>query len=206
MWSILDGEWILNRRENGGATIALRSLWTGTLLFLAAVAVNEAILPGGVFSLDAARAAVHERMDWYGAILAGTYLAFHSRFSSQWTYLAGVYNQLMATMAQSPDDGTTPKRSETYALWKAAFIEDAEDLHLAGKASFAGVIASLLAEDAVRDAYRVATREGEQRVLRLEERVNSVLGGNAVANIRAYKAANRTQGTENAKQSTTSTP
>lgn len=67
-----------------------------------------------------------------GATFGATYAALYTRFSSQWTYLAGLYNQLMATQAHAPIDND-PERAGIYLAWEAAFIEDADDLHLSTK-------------------------------------------------------------------------
>jgi hypothetical protein len=57
----------------------------------------------------------------------------YARFSSQWSYLAGVYNQIKAAECR------TGFQETVLAQWKAGFIEDAADLHLLRKAMFASI-------------------------------------------------------------------
>lgn len=189
MLSFFDGEWMLRKWENGGLVVFLRSLWVACWLFLVAVILFEAIEPGGAWSVEAARTAVSEHAEWLGALFAGAYVTFYSRFSSQWTYIAGVYNQIMAALVQSPDDGTNKRRSNTYASWKAGVVEDIETLHLASKPMFAGVVASLLAERKVKDAY-IAAHGGRRVALEtLEQRINDALGADAVRTLQEFKEA-----------------
>ena len=79
------------------------------------------------------------------------YAALYSRFASQWTYLAGVYNQIK--MAESRTDRDPRKIAE----WKAGFIVDAEELHLVRKPLFAEVVRAWRKDAAVEDAYQART-------------------------------------------------
>jgi len=84
---------------------------------------------------------------WFGAILGAVYAVFYARFASQWSYLAGLYNQIKATECQK--DCNQQKLAE----WKAGFIVDAQELHLANKPLFAEVIRAWRMEPAVEAAY-----------------------------------------------------
>ena len=72
------------------------------------------------------------------ALFGATYAALYTRFSSQWTYLAGVYNQIKA--AQARMDPTNEEARRAIAEWKAAFIQDSDALHLATKRLFAETV------------------------------------------------------------------
>ena len=168
----LSGEWLLDDRPNGGTVVVLRALWIGVLGYIATIAVTELLRPNTswVFSPAALRAAIFVNLKVGGAIFAGAYTALYARFASQWSYLASVYNQIMAAQVRgAPSDSEGRHALE---CWKAGFIEDAEDLHLATKPMFAGVIISMLgdADSPVRAAFIKATASGV-RLQSLEARV-----------------------------------
>lgn len=113
--------------------MVLRAVWIGVLGYFATIVVTELLRPNTawVFSLTALRSAIFENLKVGGAIFAGAYTALYARFASQWSYLAGVYNQIMAAQVRvAPPDSEGRRALE---FWKAGFIEDAEDLHLATK-------------------------------------------------------------------------
>jgi hypothetical protein len=60
----------------------------------------------------------------------------YARFASQWTYLAGVYNQIKAAEARRDAD------AEKLAEWKQGFIADAEALHLDNNPIFVDLVAA----------------------------------------------------------------
>jgi hypothetical protein len=172
MFYVLSGEFFLESSPNGGAVILKRSLWVATFTYLFGLAFKAVIDADyqWAFELIAARALISETLPWFGAIFAGVYAALYARFSSQWSYVADLYNQIMATAVQvrhEPAEGE-PQLS----TWWAGFIEDAEDLHLATKPMFAGVIRSLLDQHRVRSAFVSGTAGGEARLLRLQAAVN----------------------------------
>jgi hypothetical protein len=128
---------------------------------------------------------VRDDIGWVGAIFAATYAALYTRFSSQWSYLAGLYNQLMATQIatpglERPEDDTERARCVLYRTWKAAFIEDALDVHLALKPSFAMVIAGMVADPAIRLEFVTTAKDGAARMKRLEKGLRRVLGAPAL--------------------------
>lgn len=168
MINFLSGEFFLKWRPNGGTVVFQRSAWIATLGYLATIAVREALDPRSscVFSASSARLALLNNLPAAAAILAAAYAALYARFASQWTYLAGVYNQIMASKVR----GLPKEAPEKSALdaWEAGFIEDAEDLHLARKPMFAGVIISMLERESVREKFITATAGGAARVAELE--------------------------------------
>jgi hypothetical protein len=81
----------------------------------------------------------------------------------------------MAAQAQTPPRSHR-ETDAVYAAWWAGFIEDAEDVHLALKPSYAAVIAGLLGDEQVRAIYVRATINGAQRLAALERRLGARLG------------------------------
>ncbi len=132
------GEFMLKWRPNGGTVIMLRSAWTATLVYVGVLLFKEFVNPANTWvpKFDRIGAVIHESLSWYGAIFAAFYAGLYSRFSSQWAYLAGLYNQMQEAQLAI---GRCRSRAQSrrLAIWNAAFIEDAEDLHLACKPMFA---------------------------------------------------------------------
>jgi hypothetical protein len=90
------------------------------------------------------------------------YVALYARFASQWAYLAGLYNQINEAKLQA--ESLFDKGEKTINIWWSGFIEDAEELHLATKPMFAGVIKVLLEREGVRRAYIEGVAGGEDRL------------------------------------------
>lgn len=136
LWRICSGEWLICQ-DNGGLKIALRSLFVTAEIYGAALLLNAATKPGALwftFDVKQAGSLVNKTIPWLGAILGSTYLAFYSRFASQWAYLCGVYNSIMA--AEAMQEG----KPKPLAEWKRAFCEECKLLHLAHKEPFRGRI------------------------------------------------------------------
>lgn len=146
----ITGEFLLRWLPNGGGVVLARAVWCSLWIYLTAVAVHAYTKPGATLSFDAIqmRLAVHETLPWFGAILAACYAALYTRFASQWTYLAGLYNQIMETTS------TVQCREDNLAIWKAAFVEDAVCLHLATKRIFRGAVRGMVRERAVSEVLR----------------------------------------------------
>lgn len=173
--SLCSGEKILNYCPNSGTVVLLRSIWVTIVVYAIAIFLKEILSPNKnwlTFNSNEMLKVISETIPWFGAIFAASYAALYTRFASQWSYLAGVYNQLMATQAQAPPKDEDSKR--LYAMWKAALIEDAEEIHLATKPVYAGIIKSLLEKKEVREMYKQYTPGGESRLRKLEEKVNYV--------------------------------
>ena len=160
----LSGEWILNGRANGGLVIVLRTAWVSCLLYAFALMVREGLDPESLprFSFDELRKGITETIPWLGAIIGAVYAALYARFSSQWQYLAQLYNQLM-------DRGLGLKMGEydkaKWDNWRAGFIEDAYCLHLASKPMFASAINEMLKDAGVIKAYRGSTIDSDTHLL-----------------------------------------
>lgn len=102
-----------------------------------------------------------------GAVFAAAYVAFYARFSAQWNYLASLYNQIAATALTLPiNESQSDPRMHA---WRAAFVEDAVDLHLAGKSMFKSAVMHYLSGDqGAFDAFVQHTSDAPKKILRLE--------------------------------------
>jgi hypothetical protein len=143
---LVTGEWILDwlaDGENGGGVILARALWTGGLAY--------AVVLGMLYLLgerpeDGFRELARDHAIWLAGTVGGSYASLHARYSSQWSYLAGLYNQIKnAEVSGSP-------RPDEMARWKLGFLEDAYTLHLAMKPLFASIVAHWGHDTAVRQA------------------------------------------------------
>lgn len=157
---------------NGGTMIFLRSVWVTLWLFLLALLLHSGTYADWTWNvclwrLDATKfkKEIANNVPWLGAIFAGAYVALYTRFSAQYSYLQQAYNQLMETSASAPRDECA---SEVIHSWWAAFIEDAQDLHLATKGSFAVAIWFMLEEPEVY-------RDFEKYAIGRHERVNELI-------------------------------
>ncbi|WP_286068371.1 hypothetical protein [Stenotrophomonas sp. 57] len=168
-------EFVLKWMPNGGTAVLIRS-WLITLwLYVLAISLKSRVEPGATwqFDLNTLRALVSDTIPWIGAIFAGVYVALYSRFASQWSYLANLYNQILQAAVQSPPQGISSE--QVYRLWQAGFIEDAEELHLARKPMFASVIASMLVKHETRKKFVEHAPGGEARLTKLEGQIRGAL-------------------------------
>jgi len=157
----LSGEWMLNsgRRPNGGTVVIQRTsfvtFWVMSLALLVFNVVNPC--DDCVLSSKAFRHQLIAVAPWTAGVFGGVYLALYTRFSAQWSYLANVYNQIKQAEALGV---TNP---HALAQWKAGFIEDAINLHLAKKPIFAGAIGTWAQIPAVKQAFWDFTSDGSAR-------------------------------------------
>ncbi len=157
----LSGEFILKWFEsNGGTVIVLRAMYiTFWVMYVSAVFilwVDPSWPETQVLSYIGKR--LIDLLPWCGPVFGGVYLALYARFSSQWTYLAGVYNQIKQAEVSAANTGALDQ-------WRAGYIEDAYFLHLALKPSVASVIYAWLKNKGVRKAF-VAHTPGVRHALR----------------------------------------
>lgn len=164
----LSGEFLLEGRPNGGTAVLMRSLMVTVVLYLPALALRSYCEKDALFqfSLVQLRAEVHETIPWIGAIFGGAYAALYTRFAAQWSYLAGLYNQIMATNVTATGSAHNQRAMDT---WKAGFIEDAQDLHLASKSMFKGVIEHYLSQGDMVHTFIDATDGTGDRVRKMEK-------------------------------------
>lgn len=149
---IATGEFLLEwfRWRNGSAVIIARSIWGALgVIGLRIAAVNALDSNKVWFTLNEAyaRAQIAESGTWFAAAFAGLYTALYAKFSSQWTYLAGVYNQIK--QAECAANCTEDKIAE----WKAALVIDADALHLDNNSIFVSLIKGWMKDPKVRAAY-----------------------------------------------------
>lgn len=171
MLSLLSAEFLLNNRSNSGAVVFVRSFWTATLIYIATILLKISIDPHPEIALNISqiRTEVAATLPWLGAIFAGAYVALYTRFASQWSYLAGIYNDMMSAAVQmAPAD---PGALSALHLWQAGFIEDADDLHLAQQPVFAAVIKGVLLKPEVRSNFVQHSSGGQARLDRIEAQI-----------------------------------
>ncbi|WP_156613816.1 hypothetical protein [Mycobacterium sp. 852002-51961_SCH5331710] len=162
----LTGEWVLlSGRANGGDVILIRTILISVLVYVPAIVIHSWASSGWSFDFDlqALGKELSETLQWVGAIFAGVYVALYTRFSAQWSYLADVYNQIMA--AESAIACPTDRQRDVLSLWKAGFVEDAVTLHLATKKIFAEVVWILLQREDVRAAVDESIGAGKRKAL-----------------------------------------
>lgn len=166
--NILTAEFILNFMPNGGKAILLRSAFVSFYLYLLAISIKS--LTGAnaelCFSFDQLRAEVHDTVPWAGAIFGAVYASLYTRFSSQWSYLASLYNQQMEIGSTTPIEDFG---KENFAGWKAAFIEDAVCMHLATKRGFSNAIHSMLQDNDIKSILEEDGQLGKSGVEKLEK-------------------------------------
>lgn len=176
--NFFSGEWILEWSPfttNGGTVVALRSLWLTFWLFLPAFLLKTTLGQGKVAVLDIRQGAADfvEVLPWLAAIFAGVYVAFYTRFSSQWTYLANLFNQIVQAQLALPEK-PHEAQLDVMASWKAAFIEDAQDLHLAAKPMFLVAVQDWGSDEQVASRFVRNTVGGEERLKALLTRLAMV--------------------------------
>lgn len=156
------GEFIVTRlkKSNGGAVIVIRSLLSSVIIFLVIILMLNLIDPMklSAFSITEFRKNIVVDFPWFGAIFAFMYVGLYSRFSSQWSYLSNLYNQIK--QVEVAPEGKKYRICE----WKAAFIEDAYDLHLIYKEMFSSIIVNWIQEDDVRNCYLHYAPNGRERM------------------------------------------
>jgi hypothetical protein len=179
---LVTGEWMFWwGRPNGGTVIIWRSVQITLTMYLLGLALRsffKAGCPGPChFEIGGLLHDGAETVPWLGAIFAAVWAALYARFSSQWTYLAGVYNQIKQTLVNLDNlkdlKDRDPERAEQLRLWRAGFIEDALDLHLATKPMFATFVQRTLEDEEVAkrfDQYTVNGKERRERLLKQLEK------------------------------------
>jgi hypothetical protein len=173
--SFASGEWLLKEQANGGDLIIARSLFASCLLFLSFIALKHLLDPGRawIFSVAALQQEAHQSLPVFGALLAAVYATLYTRFAAQWNYLAGLFNQIVQAEIDLADSDSHEKLS-SLAWWKAAFIEDAEELHLSTKRIFVPAIRDWLGDAEVKTEFIGSVLGGEKRCESLQRRLAQV--------------------------------
>jgi hypothetical protein len=155
LYSLVSLEVLLTwfQRANGGTVIFLRTFAISALICLLALGARNVLDPERIwkFSLREFQMQLVEIGPFFAACFAGVYAALYARFSSQWAYLSGLFNDIKSAQVQESDGH--PSSASALSDWKAAFIEDAVALHLAYKPEFASVIAFWGEDPEVRKSF-----------------------------------------------------
>ena len=174
-------------QNNAGWIIFFRSLWVTCEVVLVILATRHAVTAVDnlnsrfLFNFEPlpvtwakrlaiivaeARAVKHGYGTELLGVFGGTYAALYTRFSSQWQYLADLYNQIKSqeisaaiacmegtrkvaatngindSVCNVPRPSLSLQPDKLLADWKKGFIEDAFALHLAKKPIFFTVVAN----------------------------------------------------------------
>lgn len=161
---------------NGGTAIFLRTVWITLLLYTSALLLRALDYTDWSWGIDLNKLAeeVGDTAAWLGAIFAAVYTALYARFSSQWSYLANTYNQMKSAIVSGPEH-PGEEQKEQIGYWKAAFVEDAQDLHLVRKRMFAMTAWVWLQEELVHNKFDDYTPGGRRRRIRLQKRLRREL-------------------------------
>jgi hypothetical protein len=175
--NLLSAEWILERMPNGGDAVLLRTLWISFWFYMMAIAIKSYCDAGILlsFSVSEFKKEFGGTLPWLGAIMGGTYAALYSRFSSQWGYLADLYNQQMALACSLPESELS---GENYTAWQAAFIEDAMVMHLATKDGFCVAIHEMLQDEDIFETLCASVNR--HKVQKLKDKLKKKLGGKSL--------------------------
>ena len=174
----LSGQWILDLRgTNGGDVVVLRAAVITLTFSVVAVMLKSWIRPQENFtwSADGLQGELVELAGWISGFFGAAYLALYTRFVSQWSYLANVYN--MIKQAEAAEGAQTKVITE----WKAGFLEDADHLHLVGKKSLAPIIKHWAEEKGVAEAFLTATPGGQAQLDRIWKRAEVLCNSLALA-------------------------
>jgi len=170
---LLTSEWVFRwfRLPNSGGVIVFRSSLSALLIFLIALGLRNVIDPTRTWELgfEELRRQAVAGLPWYGAIFALFYTGLYGRYHAQWNYLANVYNQIKASEVEC---AASPPAA--LAEWKAGFLEDAEEVHLARKPIFASVLRAWGREPAVRKSFVESAPGGDAHFARLMRAIEEV--------------------------------
>ena len=147
---------MLSSRPNSGAVVFVRSVKVSFLIFLFSLWAISVTDPERTFepSYKDFLAILTDKFAWLGAIFAASYAGFYSRYASQWSYLANLYNQIMAVKSTLPE---SQKSGASLLHWQAGFIEDCYLLHLDRKEIFSVPIRYMLEDSAIADTFKSTT-------------------------------------------------
>jgi hypothetical protein len=155
------GEWMITKckKPNGGTIVILRSFFM--TIVIAILILGVIYLLFCIFDLRN-QFDIRKHIGWFGAVFGAVYFGLYARFSSQWVYLSNLYNSIKKSEITIEN-----KNNESLTQWKAGFIEDAENLHMATKSSFAPIIKDWGKDKAVKKAFIAHTPGGKCRYLKL---------------------------------------
>lgn len=151
-------EWLLTpTRPNGGDIVLARAFCVALEMAILVLVLRNVLDPdlSWDFSAPSLKAQLIELAPWFAAAAGAVYAALYARFSSQWSYLATLYNQIKQTEIQllNPSVPDLMTAQDRLAQWKAGYIEDAQDLHLHTKSNIAGIIHFWSRDSNVAEAF-----------------------------------------------------
>lgn len=165
-------EWLMSPRlPNGGAAVLARTLCISIEFLALTIALWNWIDPertGCPSWLELRKQLIH-LAPVFAAATGAIYVALYARFTSQWNYLASLYNQIKESEILMPRNSASRKRM---AEWKAGYIEDAKELHLHTKPIIAGIIYFWSQQEGVKEAFIAGVHNGECRWKALQEDVS----------------------------------
>lgn len=127
-------EWIFEFFPNGGTAVFFRTVVVGSeiclLIYITYYFLSTS--PTSFFEM------LPKQLFKIVSVYAAVYAAFYARFVSQWTYLSNLYNQIKE--AELNINFNLREKTELLYGWMSGFIEDAENLHMATKDTFAAII------------------------------------------------------------------
>jgi hypothetical protein len=103
---LFTGEWMFcGGRPNGGGVIFWRSAWITFFMYVLGLWLRSIFRAGcPACEPDIVHGLLHGNDDtvptWPGAIFAAVWASLYARFASQWSYLAGVYNQIRQALVR----------------------------------------------------------------------------------------------------------
>ena len=175
---LVTGEWMFwPGCPNGGTVILFRTMWITAIFYgigLVLRSIFSACWPGACqFDIAGPWQNLGDTVPWLGAIFAAVWAALYARFASQWGYLAGVHNQLRQTLVTLKDlnKNLDKANADQLDLWKAEFVRDALDLHLATKPTFGLYILRIIRgkySGGVPKTFDDYTDDGQERRVWLE--------------------------------------
>lgn len=136
--SFASAEFFLEKTgANGSDIIIARSffvtLWIGIVVFFRWFILN------GSFCTD--NFSLTSTLTWLALLFGAVYTSLYVKFSSQWSYLATLYNQIKQVEIQiHSNEKISESALKLLSEWKAGYIEDAFTLHLYAKKNVAIVI------------------------------------------------------------------
>lgn len=162
------GEWLISKYHmpNGGGVIFVRALISSFSVCVFVYGITCLIDYFGDSTFYPEKSRPKEILKVFGVIFAATYATYYTRFASQWSYIANLYNQIKQTECAAKASINT----DVLYQWKAGFIEDADVLHLSNKPPFATVIQSWAAVPEIRKKFIENTAGGEVRLQGIIER------------------------------------
>src|SRR5687768_9782380 len=110
--SFVSGEWILQwttYTANGGTVVTFRSFWITLWIYVPGFLLKTSLAEGKTLDLDLRQGAVDfvNTLPWLAAIFGAAYVALYTRFSSQWNYLANLFNEIVQVEITMPVDQNT---------------------------------------------------------------------------------------------------